>query len=299
MAQIPYTKPFLPYKKQLEQLRERGLTIGDEHKALHLLENISYYRLSGYWYPLLDDKEAHLFKQGANFDVAFGLYCFDKDLRKLVFSEIEKVEVAIRSQMIHVLAESFGAFWLEDRTLFTSASQHEDVLRVVTKEYARCDEKFIEAFRSKYADPLPPCWMLLEVTSLGTLSMIYKYLKPGRSKRAIASKFALNDDTFESWLHSIVYVRNICAHHGRLWNRVFSIRPLKLHNPERQWLKTGSVNNARLFYFASALMYLLKVINPNNRFKHKFLDLLRSNQNLNYNHMGFCDDWQSEPLWSE
>ncbi|MDE6380839.1 MAG: Abi family protein, partial [Muribaculaceae bacterium] len=23
----------------------------------------------------------------------------------------------------------------------------------------------------------------------------------------------------ESWLHAIVYVRNICAHHSRLWNR--------------------------------------------------------------------------------
>ena len=108
MQKLSYNKPALTYKAQIEQLKDRGLTIADEEKAVHLLENISYYRLSGYWYPLLKDpKQDHVFKEGATFERAFGLYLFDKELRKLVVSELEKIEVAVRAQMIYVLWHNY------------------------------------------------------------------------------------------------------------------------------------------------------------------------------------------------
>ena len=68
----------------------------DEPKALHLLQNISYYRLSGYWYPLLTDKQQHIFKPGSTFETAYNIYKFDSELRKLIIAEIEKIEVAVR-----------------------------------------------------------------------------------------------------------------------------------------------------------------------------------------------------------
>jgi abortive infection bacteriophage resistance protein len=300
---IPYAKPYLDYPEQLQQLKDRGLNIENDDKALHLLSKVSYYRLSGYWHPLLEDPENHRFKQGATFEVAFKLYCFDKDLRKLFLSEIEKIEVAIRCQMIHVLSESFGPFWFEKEDLFPNKeaankpTTHEIILNVINKEFERCDEQFIEAFKLKYANERPPCWMLLEIMSFGTLSMLYKSLKPGKSKRLIANNFGLDDTSFESWLHCLVYVRNICAHHSRLWNRSFSIRPAKVLNPDKLWLESNTVSNKRIFYFASMLVYLLNIINPKHRFKEKFLQLITSNTNLDYNRMGFCDDWENEPLW--
>ncbi|MCB0511776.1 MAG: Abi family protein, partial [Bacteroidetes bacterium] len=109
MSKTPFNKPALTYFQQLQQLKDRGLAIDNEEKTLHLLETISYYRLSGYWYPLLADKENHVFKQGANFDTAFKLYCFDSKLRKLIVCELEKIEIAIRAKMIYILAHKFGA----------------------------------------------------------------------------------------------------------------------------------------------------------------------------------------------
>jgi abortive infection bacteriophage resistance protein len=62
---VPYTKSALTYAGQVEILKSRGLLIEDEFKAEHLLKNISYYRLSGYWYPMLAyPKSAHRFKPG-------------------------------------------------------------------------------------------------------------------------------------------------------------------------------------------------------------------------------------------
>src|SRR5699024_4670330 len=100
-----YNKPSLTYSELIQQLKDRGLAIINDEKTLHLLENVSYYRLSGYWYPLLQDKENHVFKPGSTFETAFKLYCFDRELRLMIMREIEKIEVAVRSQMNHLLAD--------------------------------------------------------------------------------------------------------------------------------------------------------------------------------------------------
>jgi abortive infection bacteriophage resistance protein len=57
MLKINYSKLFLSCPAQIALLKTRGMQFTDEAKAKHLLENISYYRFSGYWYPLLEDFE--------------------------------------------------------------------------------------------------------------------------------------------------------------------------------------------------------------------------------------------------
>ena len=88
MNKVPYNKTALSYAEQVQQLKNRGLTIENEPKALHLLEVVSYYRLSGYWYPLLADKQNHQFKTTATFETAFRIYKFDRELRLLVLREL-------------------------------------------------------------------------------------------------------------------------------------------------------------------------------------------------------------------
>jgi abortive infection bacteriophage resistance protein len=198
MSKIPYTKPFLSYVAQLSLLKSRGMVFADEARALHLLEKIGYYRLSGYWYPLLADKEKHIFKSNANFETAFSLYKFDRELRKLVSTEIEKIEVAIRVKMAYELSIAYHLFWIEDESLFASSHNHLATLDKVNEEYARSNEEFIVAFKTKYSDPLPPACIVLEITSFGTLSRLYRNLKPCKAKRDVAKSFALPDIVFDS-----------------------------------------------------------------------------------------------------
>jgi abortive infection bacteriophage resistance protein len=298
MGKTHYTKPSLTFQQQLQQLIDRGMTVEDPNKALHILESVSYYRISGYWYPFLADKQKHVFKYGAQFETAFKLYCFDRELRSLIISELEKIEVAIRAKMIYVLSQKFGGFWFQDLTLFKNPQKFQTQLSVKLKEeYDRSDEEFIRAFRLKYSDPLPPSWMIMEIISFGTLSKLFSQLKPSREKRDIANYFGLADVVFENWLHSIVYLRNICAHHSRLWNRTLSIKPQILQSPRKLWLKNVNVRSDRTYYVLCMIKYLLQTVNPKSRFAFKLKSLFLKYPNVDTYAMGFTNNWEQESLW--
>lgn len=299
MSKIPYNKISLTYQEQLDQLKFRGLAIENDSKALHVLENISYYRLSGYWFPLLADKKNHIFKHSATFDTAFKLYCFDRKLRQLVLSELEKIEVAVRAKMIYILSHKHGPFWFQNQTIFFSPVLHANSLTKIGEEYNRSDEEFIHAFKKTYSDPLPPSWMSLEISSFGTLSLLYKNLKPSREKREIAHHFGLADSVFETWLHSIVYLRNVCAHHTRLWNRAMSIRPQLPHHPHKTWLANTNISNTRTYFILSMIAYLLQTVNPHNTFSSRVKNLLALYSNVDPKAMGFPSNWNDEVLWQK
>lgn len=307
MPRVPYTKSALSYADQLQQLKVRGLIIDNDTKALHLLENISYYRLSGYWYPMIaDPKNAHIFKPNSTFNNAFKLYCFDRELRKLILGELEKIEVAIRAKMIYELSHRHGSFWYMNSALFKNSGQHSTTTSKIRVEYNRSDEIFILEFKKKYNDPMPPSWMMLELASFGSLSMLYKNLSVTRDRRDIAHYFGLDDSTFESWLHSIVYVRNVCAHHSRLWSKVLRITPAIPSNPQYTFLthtlsyrsSLGKpTKNNRTYFLLSMLIYWLNIINPNHNFKNKLYRLLKAYPMIDVKAMGFPAGWETEPLW--
>jgi abortive infection bacteriophage resistance protein len=252
-------------------------------------------------------KTAHNFKQGSTFNNAFKLYCFDRELRKLILGELEKLEVAIRAKMIYELSHRHGAFWYTHSAHFRHTAHHGTTLAKIGVEYNRSDEKFIVDFKRKYSAPMPPSWMMLELTSFGSLSMLYKNLSGTHDRRAIAHYFGLDDTTFESWLHSIVYVRNVCAHHSRLWSRVMRITPAIPAMPRYTFLShsiiydltTGSpVNNNRTYFLLSMLIYWLNIINPKHTFKNKFFRLLKAYTMVDVRAMGFAANWETEPIWN-
>jgi abortive infection bacteriophage resistance protein len=297
MAKSIYNKSFLSYQDQIKLLESRGMKFSDKNKVLHLLENISFYRFSGFWFPLLADKQNHIFKPNANFEAAFNLYKFDREFRKLIISELEKIEVAIRSKMAYILSTTHDAFWIEDATAFASPEIHQSTLNKIQKELDRSDEEFITAFKSKYSNLFPPSFILLEITSFGTLSRLYENLKSGKTKRDIAHSFGLPDVTFASWLHSIVYIRNVCAHHSRLWNRPLSIQPAFPRSATYDWLTNRQVGINRVYYILSMIIYLLNIINPNHTFKQKLENLFLKYPNVDRAAMGFPAGWRNEPLW--
>lgn len=297
MSKVSYNKPALTYADQLQQLKDRGLHIDDDKKALHLLEAISYYRLSGYWYPMLIDKQNHQFKPGSSFETAFNIYKFDRELRLLVLRELEKIEVAVRAKMIYILSHSRGSYWYKDANNFKNPIKHADTLSKIGGEYKRSDEQFITAFQDKYKDSLPPSWMMLEIASFGVLSSLYSNFVSGKDKRDIANHFGVNDKTLGSWLHSIVYLRNVCAHHSRLWNRVMRIQPIIPRTTKNQWLNNSNIPNKRTYFVLSMLIYLMNTINPKHTIPNKFNALLNKYPNVDTAAMGFSSNWKNEPLW--
>jgi len=296
MGNINYSKPALSVEQQVEQLINRGMNVENRKKALHLLEHISYFRFSAYWYPFIEDKNTLRFKDKTTFEMAFQYYCFDKKLRKLLSNELEKLEVSFRTQIIYVLSHAFGPFWFERENLFPNKKFYTVVMNNLNLEYERSDEQFIKEFKEKYSNHYPPSWILLEICSFGTISQFYKCLKPGKEKRRIADIYGLHDVDFMSWLHVLIYVRNICAHHARLWNRVLRIKPKYPITPKHEWLRS-IVPNDRIYYVLSMIQYLLKTVNPNSKLIQQLELLFKNYPLVQRKDLGFPDYWESEPLW--
>jgi abortive infection bacteriophage resistance protein len=295
---MKYDKPALTFDKQIELLESRGLTVNDKARAANYLSNISYYRLSAYMLPL-KVPGTNEFQSGATFDDVLDLYLFDREYRLLIFDAIERVEIAFRTQMSYQLAhDGGGPFWYEDRNHFRDANRWREQLENIDTEVNRAKEVFKDHFFQKYDEnERMPIWMTSEVLSFGLLSKIYRNLKMSDGKKRIARQFGIgNPMVLESWMQSITYVRNICAHHSRLWNRILTVRPVYLERPTNLWI-TNEPDNQKAYYFTCCVLYLLRSINPKTRFASHLRTLLGRYPKTKLESMGFPDTWERDEFW--
>ena len=138
MATISYSKPAISYNDQLQHLEQMGLIIKNKTKALKYLETVGYYRLRGYMVPFFESPAVHKFKKGTTFDKITDLYKFDRELRILVSSAIEKIEVAVRGQLVYNYSMDLkDPFWLNNPTLFTDQKKYTDTFRGINNLVSR------------------------------------------------------------------------------------------------------------------------------------------------------------------
>lgn len=295
-----YTKPPISIADQINRLKSRGLVINDEAKATSYLSNISYYRLRAYTYPFQDNKNpSHPFIVPVTFDEIINLYVFDRKFRLLLFDAIEKIEISMRTEIIYQWALSNGSHWHLDAALFRNPVQFAKNYTRLSEEIKRSEETFIKHYRQKYTNPAdPPSWMSLEVTSFGLLSLIFSNLKKGPEKIAVTKYYGLNDiSVLESWMHSLSNIRNVCAHHSRLWNRRLTAHIKLPTNTKFTFVKHKNILPYKVYAAVCSIQYLLNIISPGCGFKDRLLSLMKNCPLAQEKEMGFPPDWQNEPLW--
>ena len=295
---IPYTKIYTRTVDLVYLLQARGLAIDDTAKAENYLRHIGYYRLSAYMYPLLQiPKEQHIYKIGSTFDRVLMLYRFDKKLRLLIFNEIEKIEVAVRSVIIDIGCDVTGnPFWMTDSDNFVNHNKFAQTMRLVDDELRRSREDFIVHFRDTYSDTYPPAWILAEVLPFGVLTNLFSNIRINRIKKGVAQHFGLQVAPFESWLTIVTLTRNACCHHARVWNKHNTIRPTLPNNTVYQWI-TLPTDTLRIYFNLCIIKYLLNVISPQNDMLDKLNNLLVAYPEIDLSAMGFPQGWENEPLW--
>ncbi len=296
---MKYAKQPLDYPDILTLLKERGLVISNDDKAIDCLKVISYFRLANYFHPMEADKVKHIFKPNSRFDNAVDLYEFDRELRSLIFSAIQAVEIALRSKMIHHISLAYGAFWLADETMFHNTVIFNSCLQHIRQEVNRSREDFIVDHYDRYTEPdLPPVWKTLEVTTFGTLSKLFCNFKDNAIKKRIAREFNLPQHVIlESWVKCAVVMRNYLAHHSRVWNRSFPIIPQTNTRLRGRWITLRVENDSKLYLHLCYLKYMLDSIKPDNHFATNLKSLLQKHPNIDILAMGFPADWQEEALW--
>lgn len=237
---LKFRKPAISIRDQVALLKRRGMVIRNDQLAQHHLNFLSYYRLRAYWLPFeipTDTKGDQAFRSDTTFEAVLALYMFDRKLRLLSLDAIEQAEVAFRGQWAHCMAIRHGAHGYLKPSLYASQIHYDQAVRKLEDEFSRSRDTFAEHYRNKYDSPkLPPIWMAAETVSLGQLSKWIRNLRSRADRKAIADPFGLDERSFTSFCHHISYVRNICAHHGRLWNKRFTVtmsipkRPTELAN---------------------------------------------------------------------
>jgi abortive infection bacteriophage resistance protein len=249
----------VPYSiaDQISLLKERGMIFNDKKSAHLFLENISYYRLKGYWWDMQSDYTLHAFKPDTIFEDIMDIYNFDRQLRLILFDAIERIEIALRSKMIYQLSMSYGGLWYLNSNLFevsnTNVAIYQNTIQELNKEFSRSQEIFIKDQKQRHP----------------------------------------NQD-------AITYVRNVIAHHSRLWNRNLVKTPISnLNNPHSVWLDKplSPVQLKKPFLVISTMIYLCNQVAPNHQIKNNLFDLFSNYPNIPIYKLGFLNNWQNQELW--
>jgi abortive infection bacteriophage resistance protein len=322
---IPYSKPYLPIADQVQLLVRRQMTISDLAYASEWLKRVGYYRFSGYSYPfrqtqvqidpatgrtsvvVLDD-----FQLGTTFEQVIDLYLFDKRLRALFLDAIELIEVALRveialllgarDQLAHLNPSQFDANF--SKLPFPTGSKHATWVRKQAEKFRNSNEEFVKHFRARYAGDLP-VWIAVELWDFGMMSVLLEGLA-SNDKSTISRPFGLvRDNILPSWTRNLNVVRNICAHHGRLWNRslasVTPVLPRMGESPALDHLVADRQAQTRIYAAAVIIRHLLQTLYPANDWTPRLKTLLSSfprSGGVNSSQGGFTRNWEHLSIWN-
>lgn len=302
---MKYSKPARHYRDLAQLLLDRGMS-GDRDQIERNLRRVSYYRLSGYWYPYRrfdsDTADAHRldeFVPRTLFRDIVDRYEFDVELRSIVFRKIGEFEIAFRSAVAHEHSIRHGPFgYVENPASMPglTVEGHASILATVQRERSRSSVEFVRHFNAKYGGDhwYMPVWMVAELMSFGTVLTWYRKSSQ-EIRRAVAKRFGIHDNIMVSWVRAIHAVRNVCAHHGRLWNRVLGVKPMIPR--DTAWHSLVEIQNDRVFSVLTILAYLSEDETTLNAWRTDLESLFERYPGIPLDRLGFPTEWKKSLLW--
>ncbi len=279
-------QPPMTVAQQIENLKALNLVIPDEKYAELTLNSISYFRLIKAYGLGLKAKNAS-FDGKTTFDDIVALYNFNEKLRQMLFIYIEHIEVTLRCRITNYFSCAYGVLGYEDSSNFVDSQHHADLMQEIQEEISRNSRApFVKNFRTNYSGGKLPFYALVELFSFGTLSKFYKNMKPA-DKKAVAQLYGIGYTYLESWFEHFAYVRNICAHYGRLYNVNLSKTPALY----KQYTHQG-ISNLRIIGTLVCMKHLF-CDSEWDKFLTALKALITEYPQVKIEWMGFPSDWES------
>ena len=300
-----FEKPSLTLDEQIEHLRGKGMLIENENSARHWLTHASYYRLSAYWlyFENPKDQEGPRFRAMTSFDSVVALYDFDRILRGLVMRGSEHIEVALRGSWAYQLAQLGDGHSYLDAGHYSERAIFHGNLAKLAKDVGDSNETYVDHYRRTYRVPvLPPVWMVAEMTTFGQLSRWYSSLADRSLRNKIAQPLGLTEKVLVPLVRHLVDVRNICAHHGRLWNRGFLICPRlssKPHDLQMSLDNTVGSPPAKLYNTLTLMAHVIRTVAPSSTWVIDIAQHLQSHPLGDLASMGVPENWTNRPIWQK
>lgn len=284
MDKLKEHQPPLDIDGQIKNLLSIGLTIGDVDYAKETLNDISYFRLIKAFGLGLKPKNGTY--NCVKFEQIIRLYHFNCNLRQLLFPAIEIIEINLRCRLSNYFSNKYGCFGYKDSRNFTSPEYHAEFLDDIDDEIRRNRRSpFVSNFQRNYTGGEIPFYALVELFSFGLLSKFYKNMK-NEDKKAIAKSFGIGYTYFESWIESIAFVRNICAHYGRLYNAKLTISPTL-------YSQYKGISNNRIFSVILCIRYILGNSKAWNDVYNGLNSLVFKYTEVDLDKTGFPEGWRT------
>ena len=291
MGELKQHQPSMSIVEQVENLKSLGLIINDEDYAKKILNDISYFRLIKAYSLGFKPKNGN-YNEGVTFEQIVELYLFNANFRQIMFAEIEKIEVNVRCRIANYFADTYGVLGYKEPANFVDEEYYNTFLEDIEEELGRNSKApFVRNFKENYEGGDLPIYALVEVFSFGTLSKFYKNMK-NADKKAVAQSFGIGYTYLESWLESISYVRNICAHYGRLYNAKLSKTPMLY----KEYSQAGIGNN-RIFGVLLCMKQILKNDAHWNQYVDQIEMLIDKYEKVDVKTMGFPKNWKELLRW--
>ena len=288
-------KPALIYEEQLQKLKkDHHLTILNDEKALQILKTVNYYRLSGYGIGLKQRDNKEWYQDGVSLDQIYDIYCFDSLFKSALIHIIEQIEIQLRTQIAYQLSINYGAEAHMDFQNFRSKKN---------KDGIEIHQMIVEAFRTecKRQQNIPfvkhhiinyhghfPAWVAVELFTFGNLCSMFDIMRQ-EDRIAIANLYHTQPEHLESWILSLVEVRNICAHYGRLYNMPLKQSPF-LYKEHRKY------RNQKQNKIFPVILVIKRILNSNSEWNHFYQIIValmeQYDDAIQLSFMGFPDDWK-------
>lgn len=251
----PYIKTHASPASRVDHLKTKGLIIPRPNVAARKIEAIGYERLRIYFLSRRD-QPGKLFRPGTTYNSILQIYECDARLRELAFKAVGRFELAFRNTLSEALSAQFGSHPYYNRNAFKSADDYNQSLSQIIKTFTESKDERAKHYRLTYDPPaLPPIWTLKEFLTFGGAARFYATLD-GPIREHIAKAFGVPRlPVFDNWVKCFVDLRNVCAHHDRLFNRRFQ-KQLQRLTQER----IPTANNSTLKAYLECLDHALSKI---------------------------------------
>lgn len=230
------TKPFMDLDGLVSLLDSRGLSF-ENTEVRDFLERVNYYRFSGYAreFQIAPTYGDNRFMPGTTFNQIKTLMTSDAELRHLLLTQLEVVEISIRARLAHELGREHGssAFYLNVDAYVDIHNKPELIVEGISRDLSRSNSRMIAHYAdtsshiatgsfSRYRDV--PIWVAVEVLSFGRITNMLTYLKDFQPAKRVAESMNVQWAPFTSVVHSLSVLRNACAHWMQLWQRALDIQ---------------------------------------------------------------------------
>jgi abortive infection bacteriophage resistance protein len=277
-------KPFLSYQGQIERLCAHGCQIEDPLFAQTVLSQVNYYRFSAYFLPFKQQDGSY--RPGTSFTSVY--HEAERKLRSVLFAAVARIEVFLRAQFAHYHAEQYGPLgYLEGSNFRLHGHDHARFMQKINDEIRNnAKVPFVQHHIQHYNGQFP-VWVVMELFTFGMLSRFYADLQTHDQKKLAKALFNLTPKTLSSWLHCCTDLRNNCAHHDRLYYRIFPSFPAGLPELEVK-------DRQRIF----GMILVLRALYPDKAgWNKEVFDPVRSllieyQSDVKLRHIGFPQNWQ-------